>query len=368
MEMFFSDNYIEDIKKAVNKYAPFCKVALFVRQVDALNLLRPILTELKKNNKTINLVFPANFELSVDKICGVFNLHEDVRVVISIGEELFDTACYVASIRNIPVICVLSPDSDACFKKNIFIKNAGVIDKINNNCKRTLIYKKPMHFNRYHWLKYIAHKQFELFDYYSRSIFLGENFDSLTVLGILNQLNCAEQCLMENGEHLSEEFFEKIENVCKLNFLSKEVIFETSPTQVTYRICQKPLDVSTKLALDLKVISAIKKAMQGKNSLPLDYNEISNKVAKKLMISENFAAKNILVMLKRLQSINKKERDALIIAVKKAEEYLKQINNIENCSFDNVKLCSETKSAFSISGHTVFGVNLMTISKEYSFI
>ena len=85
--------------------------------------------------KCTNVILPDDFHDAIEHYSGLFNLAEDIRMIITRDVELYNATKYFATVRNIP--CVLIYDSARNYgllSTSAQIKNGRSIENFTFNC------------------------------------------------------------------------------------------------------------------------------------------------------------------------------------------------------------------------------------------
>ena len=126
----------EEVGKIAKAIVPYGKVALLYLKNEHQKLYPQYSCSLQQTENVItHVVLPQTFTDSLSKYSQVFNLAEDVRLIVATDKKLFNLAKYFASVRNIP--CVLVVNDLECYDAvNYDIKflNGKKQDSLVNSC------------------------------------------------------------------------------------------------------------------------------------------------------------------------------------------------------------------------------------------
>lgn len=118
---------LADLSVAIKDAAPYLKIVFICREKDYLrNGLQQSYILKKLGNKVVNIVLPDDYFLSVDGVCKLFNVGEDVRAIFTVDITLSSTALYFATVRGIPAIISQSPHD--ALTSEVYIENKNKQD------------------------------------------------------------------------------------------------------------------------------------------------------------------------------------------------------------------------------------------------
>ena len=119
------------------KILPFSKVAILYTKASHEKFSNALAEKFRKNgNPVISLVMPEDFSDSVDCYSDLFNVAEDVRLVVALDEKLFSIAKYFSTIRQIECICAVnSLNFFNILAPKITIKNKDLLEEITISAK-----------------------------------------------------------------------------------------------------------------------------------------------------------------------------------------------------------------------------------------
>ena len=117
-------------------FAPCGKVAVLYFQ-DTYERIGLTLSNAIKSvgYKTTQVILPNDFTDAIELYSGIFNLAEDIRVIITADVKLYNLAKYFASIRNLP--CILIYDGQSKFgllSPSVKLKNGRKVENFNFTC------------------------------------------------------------------------------------------------------------------------------------------------------------------------------------------------------------------------------------------
>lgn len=99
---FLSGNLTEQICKTAKENFPYGKVAVLYFKSSYEVYGKTLSKMLKANfNSITHVVLPDTFKDSVEEYSNLFNLAEDIRLVVTVDDRLYNVAKYFASVRQI---------------------------------------------------------------------------------------------------------------------------------------------------------------------------------------------------------------------------------------------------------------------------
>ena len=123
----FSTSFDEKAK-TISKIAPYSKVLFLTKKKENSQGLNFINGCKILGLKIITVYLESNFSFSVDNVCELFNMPEDVRAIITDESTLVDTIKYVSKIKNVPSIFMLDHIVNGMFCHKVFIRNGYGVD------------------------------------------------------------------------------------------------------------------------------------------------------------------------------------------------------------------------------------------------
>jgi hypothetical protein len=160
----------EELKKVLSSVAPMSKVALICTENTFNRSGLEIYNFIKSTGaKPVNYLISEEDDLSVDNLCGMFNMAEDIRAVIVLDCALSHFAYYFASIQKVPCIVVLNKlFARGLLDSKLIIKNEQTLDVFTADCERYIIidgeieYKEQDKINAF---SYLVSNMISLVDY-----------------------------------------------------------------------------------------------------------------------------------------------------------------------------------------------------------
>ena len=127
----FSVNFstlFDEKAKTISKIVPYSKVLFLTLKKENEQKIKLINACKILGLKIITVYLESNFSFSVDNVCELFNMPEDVRAIMTDESTLVDTVKYVSKIKNVPSIFMLDHIVNGMFCHKVFIRNAQDID------------------------------------------------------------------------------------------------------------------------------------------------------------------------------------------------------------------------------------------------
>ncbi len=137
---FFTGDIKNRLPQIVNKICPSGNAAVFTNDggTEKSKIICGILAEC--DVRTAEAVIAGDISLTVDNMCGVFNLPDDVRAAVVTDVSLFGAAAYFARVRNVPLIIIPSSyDVGGSLCPYIYIKNGSRADRVAADIKRYVV-------------------------------------------------------------------------------------------------------------------------------------------------------------------------------------------------------------------------------------
>ena len=129
---FYNGQAVVKTSEIAKSTIPYGKVAVLYFKSQYTKLGKDFATMLKGNgNSVTHVVLPDVFDDTVENFSHLFNLAEDIRMVVTTDYRLYNVAKYFASIRGIQ--CVLVVDNLSCYgilNNNIFLSNGGFLERV----------------------------------------------------------------------------------------------------------------------------------------------------------------------------------------------------------------------------------------------
>ncbi len=137
---FYGGNYLSNIKSVISSRIPYGKVAFVGREKEYLEFATPVQNAVfSVGGKFIGLVYDGDAD-SVDGASELFNLPDDVRAVITFGEELFGLCSYYATVKDILLI-VLPTTLNVAYSLSVKtqLANGDGVDRVDVSAERFVI-------------------------------------------------------------------------------------------------------------------------------------------------------------------------------------------------------------------------------------
>ncbi len=139
---FWSGETLTALPTIVNKIIPHSKVALLFSKATYQTHAKELTEKFKQNgNSIISVVMPDDFEDSLANYSEIFNLAEDVRLIVTLDQKFFSLVKYFASIRQIDCLMVIRNLN--CFgvlSPEITIKNNNYLEEVKISAKGHILF------------------------------------------------------------------------------------------------------------------------------------------------------------------------------------------------------------------------------------
>ena len=114
------------------KIIPYGKVAVLYSKEKYNKHGKDFATMLKGNgNSVTHVVLPDNFTDSIENYSHLFNLAEDIRLVVSTDYKLYNCAKYFASVRSIDCLLIVDNlNSYGLLEDTVLITNGGYLERV----------------------------------------------------------------------------------------------------------------------------------------------------------------------------------------------------------------------------------------------
>ena len=323
---------------ALKDAAPYLKVAYICREKNYLSSGIKIQEKIKRtNNKVITVILNNDYILSVDSVCHLFNLGEDIRAIFTDDNTLISTALYFATVRNIPAI--FYADVIYALKNIVYVENCGVMDCFSVSADRYVVLTDtalPIDCD-------LTVKALKFF-YNESAIFYKLNF------------GCDfPQNLMDIIDGLGYDFNGLIKLIY-IDYLCGGCLLNSSTLNSVKKLLGNDLQID--LAVD--VVVYLIKAYKTKRSVdyPPDYNKIATKKAKLYGESINNVVHRLNEQLKKLENFSVEFSNSCEKATMLLQDFSKE-NPLKERIFSDEKL----KLAVKYAGDGEF-INLATVLRE----
>ena len=323
---FFSlikeNNLLKSIKNYIDKKAPHGKIVIFFSEKFDFNFAYNLGEQLSNNNKVVYYLKSEKEPFSIDNLCHLFNLHEDIRLSISLDSNSIKTATYFSVVRHIPLIYITNNFEVDQVNNSLLIKNGEEIDIINTNINKYVIINKPFCNLKAEIFAYLVDKAFSIFDYYITSLFTNSHFLQGKANELLLSIENAKTLLIENYAFSKEKILEEIIKINNINVQNRKVFFN-SATNFFEILSNKNVANGKKMYIDCLILHYFKKALYLEDSIfPPSYNELAEKMAKLLGIKNSQPLFEIKKQIKLFNSLNNSILGKIDAYIKQCEKFL----------------------------------------------
>lgn len=369
------------IREVVNKVAeevPFAKIAVFSTEKSYLEYNITLRAELKKANLTpISICLKNEKRLSVDCAKGLFNLAEDVRYLVVTDATLSEEALYFATVRNIPVLFILSGFNFKGITANsLFIDNGKISEKYIVSAKRVV----AVDCNNFSdsdisdGIAMIGGKITALIDYRINSVLSGET-QNAKLIELVEQaidylLNLSS---MDKVSFIQNVLFSSV--LVEFVRLADESFYDCSSAIVSSMLTENATKESAvgEFFSAKKIISRLVLAcsIQMRGEKISDYNSIANLICSHSKLDFKSICHDILYKINLLNDYSggvDRLRQLLINTVKRAQKEIGEIDKLYRKHGGKKSYCrAKLETSIDLSGYVGKTVNGLTLVKEAGF-
>lgn len=140
--IFYGGVLEHELSNLAKNNLPYGKVAILYTKDSYLQYGQNFSSALKsKGNSVTHLVLPDNFADTLESYSHVFNLAEDVRLIVATNKKFFGVAKYFAKVRETSVALVVSSLNDYdLLCPNVEFLNFGKKENVNVNVKTHVLF------------------------------------------------------------------------------------------------------------------------------------------------------------------------------------------------------------------------------------
>ena len=362
-----TDNILNALLDFINQKAPLGKIAIFYNEKTDFSRAINLGEKLKNTNKILYYVLGDEEVFSIDNLCHLFNLHEDIRLCIALDEKSKNTAKYFSFVRNIPFIYLTSHLEFDEVNAPLFVKNGERIDRINCDIIKQIIFTENLLEFKPQLFAYIIDKIFSIFDYYITCLFFSKEYLDKQAKEILSFLNRANFLLL-NEDYSSlkvrNEILNNILNAIKIDMQNEKVFFQSSAVSFLSSVVNKRFDCGKKLYLDCLILLYLKKAVSEQGGYLPNYNERAEKISKVFNIKIVQPLEVIKKQLDDFNNSNSENLQKLNFALNKCESFLVLAKkNYLKLGGKTHKITQKEKDALNICGDFL-STNIMSVIRE----
>ncbi len=377
--------YTGDLKTSLGEVisleCPFGKVLFVDLESDYIERgakVTSAIIEAKAKPQTLLLSEPT--QLSVESMLGWFDTAEDVRLVVTNSQELFDCVCYFATTKNIP--CVLISDKpivNGLLKRKVSVFNGGNKEQFLISARRYLIFNDCLKNSKQlivEGLGYCATKLLCLADYRIRLSLTGEKADKKAYGIIKSRLLDLFKILYQKCPD-ANQILTKLIEIETAEYYSGQSIFYHSAPSVTRRI-YKPINEQRSMVelLASCVICEIYCNLASEKTpspfIPADYIKRAEFLSDNLGIDE----KDILSGYKKQINVVSGKKVKTRETLKKLQVELSSTASVIDRALKTIKeytdLCGIDKElltkAVLYSGDLMDSLNGMTVARERGIV
>lgn len=374
---FYYGDVAPCVKDIFNKYTPSGKIAIIANKKSFGTTGLEIISAIRSaGGQTINVVLGEDVDFSTDEVCGLFQVAEDVRLVVVLDYPLFDIAAYFATVRNIPMISIVRDlKPKGLLAKRVYVKNGNTIDSYGISTTRHVIFTGDV-FSEKQTLAdvyaYCASKIVALMDYRIVGAINGGELNRIAyylartaVLGVFG--------LSKDDKEFKEKIFSyAIKLEIADNMADGKLLNLSSPSIAEFIACGKfGKCAGVELSAACIALELYDKCFNGeveKNVLPPDYSARAERLSK----LANFNEKDLLKHFKsQISAFNFKRKkiasvkDGLKDEVKKTAKLAPRImDRYLELGGDNNLDTALISEAIKLSGDTDISLNGMSLVRD----
>jgi len=137
---FLGGNFEPELKSLIEKVAPCSEIAFVALKNTFSEFSEKVFRLVGVGGGKVVSIITEPDEFSVDAVSDLFNLPDDVRLIVTFDTELVDKLNYLATIKNIP-LCVIPINTfvDGVTEFSAFIKNGDSFDNVPFTAERYVI-------------------------------------------------------------------------------------------------------------------------------------------------------------------------------------------------------------------------------------
>lgn len=347
------------VGEIVQKIAPFAKVAVLSFAKNTEQKLEFVKMLINASLRPIDIVLENDFNFSVDKLCHLFSLAEDVRCIIGIDNRLTDTIKYIASIKHVPCVLFCRNYNNGVFLKSLYVRNNNAIDKFIANSPFHLVLEEGVinYINVYSTV--LNHCVF-LLDYHFMNAVLDKRFNQ-------NLYNRIKRIVIKCSNLLNENDALLLELSLELERICTEIdgyFYQSSPFISSFGenclksqenlVCYSQIALINYLRLlgekAIDVPDYIDRARRTALIFNFKYLDVTNGLKEQLKSITNL-------------TIDEKLKDEIKIM---AKLFLKMLKVYLGAGGEIAQDTTERKLMVEFSGDTYLGKNLMTAVREFN--
>lgn len=378
---FVAGDYKIETEKLVKRISPYSKVGVVAFSKTYTGLGKEIVKVITgAGSKTVSLIMPEKYSDSVDYASLLFNLPEDVRLIIVLDRELMRSSTYFSGIRDIPILYI---PQDAFFYKTLddvlFFRNGGKTEKIVCNCEKHVVIDQSLLSLSDTALLYahIVSKTVAIFDYKLYKTITGEKINKSVISNMLSTIKDTVNVM--NYKPCDRDLVLAL-NCLKtdlINFISNGELFSFSAEVFCGRLLMGKSDFySIELASAIKILAYYSDFFGAKEAFPIfpNYNKRVEEVAYKIKMSEKELADSFIKHTDGFFNNKNKYFDAINALKQDAKKAFDVVSNLKSTyltlggkeffGLEENLISTAVKS----SGDVPFYFNGMTVLRELGIL
>ncbi len=291
---FYGGLLEQELSDLAKNNLPYGKVAILYTKESYLRYGQNFSTALKsKGNSVIHLVLPDNFADTIESYSHVFNLAEDVRLIVATNKKFFGVAKYFAKIRETSLALVASSLNDYdLLCPTVEFLNFGRKESVSVNSKTHVLFDSSMLEQTQDFADcyaFIVSHALALADYRASCLMLNKKINKDAFVLASKAITSTYPLFTYSNTEQPSKLLLGFLYLELANNLSKGELYNTfSSRQASVFLKEENLGFGAKLLLTAKPTSGIYKlAMSGEYDKIMDYANYLTRadwVSKKLKI------------------------------------------------------------------------------------
>lgn len=332
---FYGGLLEEELSNLAKNNLPYGKVAILYTKDSYISYGQKFSTALKsKGNSVTHLVLPDNFADTIESYSHVFNLAEDVRLIVATNKKFFGVAKYFAKIRETSVALVASSLNDYdLLCPTVEFLNFGKKESVSVNVKTHVLFDENMLKQEKDFADcyaFVVSHALALVDYRANCLMLNKKINKDAFIFASRAITSTYPLFTHPNEEKSSKLFLGLLYLELANNLSKGEIYNVfSCRQASLFMKDINLGLGTKLLLSAKPTSSIYKlAMSDKYDKIMDYANFLTRadwVSKKLKMLPKPIVEQLVFQSNVIRSHKKN-----ILTIK--QDLTKDVDSFVDCS------------------------------------
>lgn len=359
----------------VARIAPYGKAAVIYRKASFSEFGKSFTERLKASGlKALNFIMPDDVRLDFENVFEVIGVPDDVRAIVFFDREISNLAAYIATVLNIPAVCVLRTlNTRGALAPKAWFYGGGLYEPFTVRCVRHIIFDDEFFSETDKAEQYvnITEKLVALTDYRVRH----EIFGGKTAKEAYAQIKKSVLAVFDVGfsENVAETLLTEGFKIETADFISGGAIVNNSSLQCFKRLTgfrEKEGLNFTLLKTALKLYALLGSIQDDPFAVP-DYNVRATELAEITGSDDGVFMQGILRQLRylktsktkpaRLRSSFSEELNIQEKALSGLEKTYSALGGKTDADF------SPYVKAFKLSGDLPGTMNFMTLAREGGF-